>query len=79
VVDFLTHLLRQLPGKLLVLWDRLPGHKARLNKDFVAAQRGRLLTDYLPAYVPELNSVEYIWATGKSMRYPTSTRAISAS
>lgn len=25
VVDFLAHLLRHVPGKLLVLWDRLPG------------------------------------------------------
>jgi hypothetical protein len=28
VVDFLAHLLRHVPAKLLVLWDRLPGHKA---------------------------------------------------
>jgi len=28
VVDFLAHLLRHVPAKLLLLWDRLPGHKA---------------------------------------------------
>ena len=29
VVDFLGHLLRHLPGKLLVVWDGLPAHRAR--------------------------------------------------
>ena len=41
VVDFLGHLLRHLPGKLLVVWDGLPAHRARLVRDFVRAQRGR--------------------------------------
>jgi DDE superfamily endonuclease len=60
VVDFLGHLLRHLPGKLPVLWDRLSQHKARAARDFIAAQHGRPVTEYLPAYAPELNPVEYI-------------------
>ena len=60
VVDFLAHLLRHLPAKLLVIWDHLPQHGARLVTEFVAAQRGRLLTEYLPSYAPELNPVEYL-------------------
>src|ERR1700736_4013237 len=28
VIDFLGHLLRHLPGKLLVVWDGLPQHRA---------------------------------------------------
>jgi transposase len=70
VVDFLAHLLRHLPGKLLVLWDGLPGHKARLTQEFIAAQGGRLITDYLPAYAPELNPVEYIWGYWKHHELP---------
>lgn len=60
VLDFLNHLLRHLPGKLLVIWDRLPQHRARLVCEFVAAQGGRLVTEYLPGYAPELNPVEYL-------------------
>jgi hypothetical protein len=42
VVEFLTHLLRHLPGPVLVIWDRLQTHRSRLVRDFVAAQQGRL-------------------------------------
>jgi len=39
VADFLGHLLRHLPGKLLVVWDGLPAHRGRVVKEFIAAQR----------------------------------------
>ena len=29
VVDFLRHLLRCLPGKLLIVWDGLPAHRSK--------------------------------------------------
>ena len=61
IVEFLEHLLRHVPGKLLVIWDGLPGHRSRLVKDFVAAQKGRLEPERLPAYAPELNPVGYLW------------------
>ena len=57
VVEFLTHLLRHLPGRLLVIWDRSKIHRGHLVGEFVAGQRGRLALDYLPAYAPELNPV----------------------
>ncbi len=55
VVEFLGHLLRHVPGPLLVIWDRLRQHRSHLVQDFVATQRGRLTLEYLPAYAPELN------------------------
>jgi transposase len=61
IVEFLEHLLRHLPGKLLVIWDGLPGHRSQLVKDFVAEQKGRLELERLPSYAPELNPVEYLW------------------
>jgi transposase len=70
VVDFLGHLLRQLPGKLLVVWDGLPQHRAQLVTDFVHAQRGRLAIERLPGYAPELNPVEYIWGYWKHHELP---------
>ena len=42
VIDFLGHLLRHLPGRLLIVWDGLPAHRGYPVKEFIAAQRGRL-------------------------------------
>lgn len=70
VAEFLSHLMRHIPGKLLVVWDRLQTHRSRLVKEFVARQRGRLELEYLPAYAPELNPVEYIWGYWKCHELP---------
>lgn len=70
VVDFLSHLLRQLRCKLLVVWDGLPAHRATLVREFIAAQNGRLAIERLPGYAPELNPVEYIWGYWKHHELP---------
>lgn len=70
VVEFLLHLQRHVRGKLLIIWDRLQCHRSRLVRDFVAAQRGRIVLEYLPAYAPELNPVEYIWGYWKQHELP---------
>ena len=62
VVRFLKHLLRRIPGKLLVLWDGSPIHRSRTVKEFLkngAASRVQL--ERLPGYAPELNPDEGIW------------------
>lgn len=62
VVRYLQHLLRQIPGKLLVIWDGAPIHRARVVQDFLAAGAvQRLQLEVLPGYAPELNPVEGIW------------------
>lgn len=62
VVRFLRHLLRHIPGKLLVLWDGAPIHRAQPIRDFLAAgAAARLHLEPLPAYAPELNPDEGIW------------------
>jgi transposase len=61
VVEFLKHLQRHLPGKLLILWDGAAIHRSTLVRDYVASTRGRLQVERLPAYAPELNPVEYLW------------------
>ncbi len=73
VVEFLGHLLRHLPGKLLVIWDGLRAHRSRLVTDFVREQRGRLPLEFLPAYAPELNPVEYLWGYWKQHELPNFT------
>jgi transposase len=70
VVIFLEKLLRVIPGKLLIVWDGLAAHRSRMVKDFLASLEGRVHTLRLPAYAPELNPVEYIWAHLKQHELP---------
>lgn len=70
VVEFLTHLLRHIRGKIVLIWDRLPAHRSRLVKDFIAAQGDRLRMEFLPGYAPELNPVEYLWGYWKHHTLP---------
>jgi transposase len=53
-----------------MIWDRLQTHRSCLVREFVAAQRGPLTPEYLPAYAPELNPVEYIWGHWKWHELP---------
>jgi len=62
VVRFLRHLLRHIPGKLLVVWDGAPIHRGQAVKDYLASGGGkRIHLERLPAYAPELNPDEGIW------------------
>ena len=71
VVEFLSHLLRHLPGKkLLVVWDGSTTHRSRLVRGFVESQNGRLALEFLPGYAPELNPVEYLWGHWKHHELP---------
>jgi DDE superfamily endonuclease len=42
IIEFLGHLLRHIPGKLLIVWDGLPGHRSRATWEFIREQRGRV-------------------------------------
>jgi transposase len=62
VVAFLEHLLREVPGRMVVIWDGAPIHRSHVIKEFLtngAAQRMHL--ERLPAYAPELNPDEGVW------------------
>lgn len=61
---FLKQLARHEPGRLVMLWDNLAGHKSKLVRHTAAARRISL--EYFPSYAPELNPVEYVWAAAKS-------------
>jgi transposase len=62
IVRFLQHLRRPLPGKLLVIWDGAPIHRAQPVKDFLAqGAAARLQLEQLPGYAPDLNPDEGIW------------------
>jgi transposase len=62
VVRFLKHLMRQIPGKLLLIWDGSPIHRSQAVKDFLSSGASRRLKlEQLPGYAPELNPDEGIW------------------
>jgi transposase len=62
VVRFLKHALRQIPGKLLVVWDGSPIHRAKVVKEFLkSGAASQLQLEQLPGYAPELNPDEGIW------------------
>lgn len=64
VAKFLSQLRRHEHGRLILLWDNLSSHRGTWVKDW--AGKNRTTVAFLPAYAPELNPVEYAWATAKN-------------
>ena len=62
VVRFLKHLMRQIEGKLLLIWDGSPIHRGGAVKDFLKSGASRRLKlERLPGYAPDLNPDEGVW------------------
>jgi transposase len=62
VVAFLEDLLREVPGRLVVIWDGAPIHRSHVINTFLAHSAAqRLHVERLPAYAPELNPGEGLW------------------
>jgi len=62
VVRFVCHLLRHIPGKLLIVWDGASIHKGEAIRRLLATDRADdLWLEAFPAYAPELNPDEGIW------------------
>jgi transposase len=62
VARFLKHLMGQIEGKLLVIWDGSPIHRSKAVKDFLAdGAASRVQLEQLPGYAPDLNPDEGIW------------------
>ena len=62
VVAFLEHLLREVSGRLVVIWDRAPMHRSHTVQAFLTnGASQRLHLERLPAYAPELNPGEGLW------------------
>lgn len=68
VVAFLEHLLREVPGQMVLLWDGAPIHRSHCIQEFLAnGAAHRLHLERLPAYAPELNPAEGLWAQLKGV------------
>jgi transposase len=62
VVAFLEHLLREVSGRMVIIWDGAPIHRSHLIQEFLAnGAAQRLHVERLPAYAPELNPGEGLW------------------
>ncbi len=53
--------------KATLLWDGLPAHRSNAMRAWLATQRFWLMVERLPAYAPELNPVEGLWASLKAV------------
>jgi transposase len=68
VIEFLTYLLKEVPGRIMLLWDNGTIHRREDVKAFLYEQRRRLETHRFPAYAPELNPDEMVWNALKYQR-----------
>jgi DDE superfamily endonuclease len=63
--------------RVVLLWDGLSSHWSHKMRAYLDSQRDWLLrVERLPAYAPELNPVEYLWANLKDVELanlPTTT------
>jgi transposase len=57
---FLARLLAGRPGKVYVILDGHPSHRARKVAEWAAARADRIRLVFLPPYSPELNPAEYL-------------------
>jgi transposase len=81
--DTLIAVLEQLAGfytgqRVVLLWDGLSSHWSNRMRAFIDSQHDWLRVERLPAYAPELNPVEGLWANLKDLELanlPTTTLA----
>ena len=65
-VRFLKDLKGALHGKkLLLLWDGLPAHRAKIVREYLDREKSWLRVERFPGYAPELNPIEYLWSSMK--------------
>lgn len=65
IVRYLKHLKTQVRAPLTILWDRSTIHdKSKLVRAFLA-EHPEIKTEKLPAYAPEMNPDELVWAWTK--------------
>lgn len=58
MIRFLQRLIREASGKVFLILDNLPVHRARLVQNWLAERRAEIEVFHLPPYSPELNPDE---------------------
>jgi transposase len=59
VVAGLRHLRSHVEGPLVIIWDRLNAHRAKVVQQYLASEP-EIRIAWLPAYAPELNPEEQV-------------------
>ena len=68
LIGFLTDLHTHFAGeKITLIWDNLSSHKSKQMKAWTATQRHWLVVERLPGYAHDLNPIEMVWGTLKSV------------
>jgi transposase len=68
LIEVIGELRRFLAGeKATLLWDGLPAHRSKAMAAFLVTQRDWLVVERLPSYAPDLNPVEQVWSSLKSV------------
>ena len=65
-VLFLRNFMKRRSGKVFLVLDGHPAHKAKVVKSYVESLAGRLELHPLPAYAPDLNPDEFVWSYMKN-------------
>lgn len=68
IAEFLERLMRELPDRILVVWDNGNLHKGDPIREALERFQPRLRLERLPAYAPMLNPVEWVWSWLKHSR-----------
>jgi len=66
LIEFIAQLRRHFRGQpVILIWDGLSAHRSGVMQAFLAQQKGWLTVERLPAYSPDLNPAEGLWANLK--------------
>jgi transposase len=63
---FLRNFMKGRRGKVFLVLDGHPAHKAKVVQRYVESLEGRLELHPLPAYAPDLNPDEFVWSYMKN-------------
>src|SRR3990172_9059195 len=66
LVLFLGNFMKGRNGRVFLVVDGHPSHKANRVKRYLASLAGRLELHFLPPYAPDLNPDEFVWGHMKS-------------
>lgn len=65
-VVFLQNFMSSQSGKIFLVVDGHPAHKANAVKSYIQSLKGRLELHFLPPYAPDLNPDEFVWSYMKN-------------
>ncbi len=65
-VAFLRNFMRGRTGRVFLVVDGHPAHKAKIVAAYVKSLQGRLELHFLPPYAPDLNPDEFVWSHMKN-------------